>query len=207
MQKSQVDIVSMVLIIGIAITLFGLGWTWFRPALEKMQDEALLEKVGSAFDQHNPVSLPNKIEATAKLGETSTFFLDVSGKWEVDEGEEWIQFTFLSRVSDVASDVGWVSLTPGATCPPTKGIISFERVDPVSVVCQRADKVGEKYNVTYRLWYREVEDVFSGKRYKLDLQVHPASLATSTGKTVKIFKGAEREEENLIVTEVKILLG
>ena len=205
--KGQADIITAVLILILAISLFGVGYRYVRPMIEKKQDEAIVERIRDLFDQTNPSSLPSKIESVSKLGGVDTFTIDVKGTWELNETEDTLQFKFRSRVTNIASDVGWISLTEGETCPPGIGKVG---VDRISVVCARAEKVGEKYEITYKIFYRRLEDPITNRVYAIDLVRHPSGVLTSAGKTVRIFKGEEREStfdaKTLFSTEIKILL-
>lgn len=207
MKKGQAEIISAILIILIALTLLSVGYFYLRPILEKRKDTAIVERVKNAFDQSSSVSLPTKIESVAKLGGEEVFSLDVSGAWILNEIEDSIQFSFLSKVTNIAENIGWISLTSGASCPPSKGTVGIDRI---SVVCVRADKIGDRYNITYKVWYRVLEEPITGRQHKIDLIKHPAGTTYSTSKSLKIIKGETRETivngKTLILTEVKILL-
>jgi len=207
MKKGQADIITAVIILILAISLFGIGYRYIKPMLEKRQDEAMVERVRNAFDPSNPSSLSSKIENVAKLGGEDTFTLDVNGFWELNEDEDSISFKFNSKVTDIASDVGWISLTERESCPPSSGIVGS---DKISVVCAKAEKVGERYEITYKIFYRELVDPITNRIYKIDLVKHEAGVLTSGGKTVKIVRGREsssiRDSKTLISTEIKILL-
>lgn len=207
MRKSQADIVSAVIIIVITLSLLSTAYFWGLPLIQKRQDTAIAERVGSHFNQNNANSLPNRIEDVAKVGGETTFNLDVDGLWILDENQDTLQFTFLSRVSNIAANAGWISLTSGASCPPSTGTVGQ---DKLSVICARSDTVANNYNITYRIWYRTLNESGGDKAHRIDLLQHSASAPTSTGKNVRIFEGDIRQEliagQTLIITEVKILL-
>jgi hypothetical protein len=207
MRKGQADIITAVIILILAISLFSLGYRYIKPMLEKRQDEAMVERVRNAFDQSNPSSLSSKIESVSKLGGEDTFTLDINGFWELNESEDSISFKFNSKVTDIAAGLGWISLTEGESCPPSSGTVGS---DKISVVCAKAEKVGETYEITYKIFFRELEDPITNRIYKIDLVKHEAGVLTSGRKTVKIVRGSEsvttRDSKTLISTEIKILL-
>lgn len=206
--KAQVDIISALLIIVIALTLFGSAYTFLKPVLEKRQHAFLVEHVRNAFDQLNPSSLPSKIESVAKLGGEETFSLNVKGIWTLNPEENYIEFSFVSRVSNIAEGIGWISLTPGENCSAiSPGKIGEDRM---SVVCAKAEKKGNLYQITYRLFYRKLEDPVTGREYELKLVQHPAGSLRTTSRSLRISKGEVTEEQvddkTLITTQMKILL-
>jgi len=206
MKKGQADIITAVLILILAISLFGIGYRYIKPMLEKRQDEAMVERVRNAFDPSNPSSLSSKIENVAKLGGEDTFTLDVNGFWELNESEDSISFKFNSKVTDIIASDKWIPLS-GENCTPSIGTVGS---DKISVVCAKAEKVGERYEITYKILYRELVDPITNRIYKIDLVKHEAGVLTSGGKTIKIVRGRElssiRDSKTLISTEIKILL-
>jgi hypothetical protein len=204
--KAQVTPITAVLIIVIAIGITTAGLSWGIPLIEKQQDKSKSERIAKAFDQDNSNSLPSMVEsiANARKGE-DTFSLDADGLWTMDEvaDPDWIQFEFFSKVStDIAPD-GWISLTPGtgATCPPTNGILGLDRA---SVVCGNAERVHDGYTIKYRVYFRGLDEMDTGRVYKIDL--NQTGLASSTTKSIRISFGEEIETEDLITTEIKISL-
>jgi hypothetical protein len=206
MSKAQVDIVSAIIIIIIAIGLVSSAYLWGLPLIQKRQDAALVERVSNYFSQKNENSLPNKIERIANTGGEDTFTLDVNGLWVLDPSENSISFTFFSRVSNIGS-AAWVSLTTAASCPPSVGTLG---IDKPSVVCARADTLADGYNITYKIWFRQLDESGGARGYKIKLVQHPTSPLTSTGKSVRIFRGdisTVPGVQTLIITEIKILFG
>ncbi|MHA1743418.1 MAG: hypothetical protein ACTSV6_04105 [Candidatus Heimdallarchaeota archaeon] len=209
MSKAQTDVISAVIIVIIAIGLVSSAYLWGLPLIQKRQDSALAERVFNSFSQTNENSLSSKIEFIANNGGEDTFFLDVNGLWVLDQAENSISFTFFSRASNIGSSA-WVPLTTGATCPPTSGTVG---IDKPSVVCARADALGNGYNITYKIWFRALNESTS-RGYKIVLLPYSASVPqTSTGKSVRIFRGNVYTDttsipgQTLIVTEIKILFG
>jgi len=159
MSKAQSDIISALIIIIIAIGLVTTAYMWGLPLIQKRQDAAVAERVYNYFYQknQNDDSLSSKIEYVASNGGEDTFSLDINGIWIIKPDENSVSFTFFSRASNVGSSI-WIPLTSGATCPPSSGTIG---VDRPSVVCTKADTLFDGYNITYKVWFRQL-NVSSG---------------------------------------------
>jgi hypothetical protein len=124
-----------------------------------------------------------------------------------------LQFSFFSKVSNIATKdetgkpIGYISLTPGAKCPPEEGILGK---DKSSAVCAKAEPFQDGYQITYKIWFRELSETIASRGFKIDLTKHQASLHTSDGKTIKISRQANNQAsvggKTLIIPEMKILL-
>lgn len=217
MFKAQGDIISAVIIIVIALSLFSTAYMWGMPLIQKRQDEAKVERVYSYFNVANANSIIKRMEYIANNGGTETFATDIDGIWflkEYDVGElesNYIEFTFLSKVSNVAAGVGWVTLTPGTECPdtgaPGSGIVG---IDASTVVCAKAESHADGYNITYRVWFRELDEATDAKGYRINLARRAGDPYSSTGRTVRISREdvyTETEDgKTLSITKIKILL-
>lgn len=213
--KSQADIISVLLIVIIAIGLVATAYIWGLPLIQKRQDTAIAERVNSYFDPNNANSLPVKIESVANTGGELTFSLDVKGLWRVFPYTDTygiennsIEFTFFSKVTKVAADKGWVSLSGVAGCPPSTGLLG---IDKSYVICAKASAIYNGYNITYKVWFRELVDTAGKNGFKIGLLQHPASSLTSTGQNVRMIFDTRRQDiqgqKTLIISQIKILLG
>lgn len=211
--KAQTEIISSIIIVIIALGLMSAAYFWGYPLIQKRQDTAVADRVYSYFDQGNTNSLPNVIENVANNGGEKTFYVETNGIWILNPTENYIQFTYLSKVSKFATNTGYpISLTQGAQCTPnpTNGTLG---VDKVSVVCVQASTIADQLNITYRVWFRELyENPYSSttKGYKIKLVKDDAGLLGSTEKSVKIIFSDTKQEivggKTLITKEIKILL-
>lgn len=190
--KAITTIVAITLIVILSIVFAGTAYLWLNPLIKKRQDTIKVDKLLEDFNQKNPNSLPRKIEYVAKTGGEVDFKIDVDGIWVLYpfdyEGLEnnSIQFSTFSKVSNIAVGVGWISLTPGGTCPvPNKGRIG----EYASIVCVKAEPEADGYILTYKISFRELEEV-SGKTYKIQLK-NATSVLRSAEKTMMLrFGGA-----------------
>lgn len=219
--KAQSDIIAVVLIVLLAIGLLGVAYTFGLPLIQKNQDRALEDRTEAFFNLDNSNSLPAKIKSVANSGSKDAASLDVTGVTRLYPGSyvgaenNSIDFSFQSTVTSYAEakpsspNGGWISLT-GAACPPAKGIIGQD--DP-AVVCVRADRVsGGAFNITFRLYMRELEDAEKRSGFKINLVQHPAGSAVSSGSKANLrieFDSRSQQTiggKTLITTNVKILL-
>lgn len=214
--KAQSDIVGAIMIVLIAIALVGTALAFGLPLIQKNQDRALEERVNAVFNPENSNSLPAKIESVANSGGKDQIDLDVEGatrlyKWDSPGPvKNAIEFSFKSRVSRYAIDAGWIPLSPEKCPDPEVGTIG---TDEPSVVCVRADSSGSGfYNITYRLYLRELEDTLQRNGFKINLVEHSSTSVLASGGTVSIRVEFDSREptfvgnKNLITTSVKILL-
>lgn len=225
-KKGQSEIISSVIIIVIAIGLVGTAYTWGMPLIQKRQDSALIDRTFNYFNDISSNSLAKKIEFVASNGGEDTFSLDVNGLWilypcrDADIGvggcmsgydfeNNSIQFSLYSRVSNIAVNQGWITLSSQEACPAGNAALGSKPY----VVCVRADSFGGGYNITYRVQFRELEESASAQRgFKFELMPAISALTTSTGKSLRITRGNVYSQDvgggkTLIITEVKILLG
>lgn len=205
--KAQADIVSIIMIVVVSLGLVSTALMWGLPLIEKRQDNVVVERTDKAFDITNINSLPRKIETVARDGGEAVFILDTNGKWYLDtqqtgENNNSIRFTFVSRAYKVAQDIGWVSLSTGNPSP--NGTLG---IDEPAVIFGRTDKAGDKFNITYKVWFRELWNEAKSKGYKIFLFAE--SSTTSVGRSIKISRIGEPkqdpENEKLIRTDINIL--
>lgn len=207
--KGVSEIISAVLVVLISIALFSAAYTWGLPLIEKTQAQSILNRVRDGFDPDKSGSLQNVIYSINSNGGEQTFTAPTDGLWQLfpydypGPENNSIQFSFFSKATDVAAGVGWVPLKPKGSCVPTSGIVGE---DISSIVCERADRVGDGFNITYRIWYRRLNGTVSDQIIHLE----KVGLTSSTSKTIRISRGDIKEVDGpkpLTVTEIKILLA
>ncbi len=217
--KGVSEIISVILILVITIALVATAFNWGLPLIQKTQGDVTVKNLANLFDQSNSNSLPSKIQGIFSNGGEETFSAGTTGIWflypcSVGTGcsnnnpeNNSIQFTFFSKyTTNIGTDRGWISLS-GASCPPPNGILG---VNTLSVVCARADSLAGGFNITYRIWYRELDDV-AGLAGQLINIVPASSLTSSTNPQIRLSRGNVYQQalggKTLTITEIKILLG
>jgi|YelNatPaOPRAMG01_1025707.scaffolds.fasta_scaffold05598_10 hypothetical protein len=197
MVKAQADIVSAVIIVLIALSLTATALMWGLPLIQKRQDSAIVARVSNLFSQE----LPSKIKYVANVGGSEVLSVDANGIWILDSSTNTLTFTFFSKVSDKAADIGWI----GPNCISTGVNTSSSGtlgIDEPCLVCVRSDTTGTGYNITYQLGCRQL--VSETKNYKINLV--SSGVTTSTTKTIRISRRSVSQNDNLIITEIEISL-
>ncbi|MEM5773322.1 MAG: hypothetical protein QXL86_03845 [Candidatus Aenigmatarchaeota archaeon] len=197
MAKAQADIISAVIIVLIAIGLTATALMWGLPLIQKRQDSIMVERVSRIFSQE----LPSKIVSIANTGGSDTVTIDVNGVWILDESRNMLSFTFFSKASDKAVGI-WIG---GGECQPDgfNGKTGELGLDQPCVVCVRSDEFATGYNITYQIGCRMLNS--TANRYLIKL-VPASGVTSSTLKTIKISRGSTITQDNLIKTEINILL-
>jgi hypothetical protein len=210
--KAQSDVISAVLIVIISLALASSAYTWGIPLIQKRQDTALSERVDTYFNQENVNSLPNVIESIANNGGEKNFYINAKGMWVLNQNDDYIQFSFMTKASKFAIDTQYpISLTAGVGCtePVSNGTLGL---DKASIVCVQANRMDDYVNVTYKVFFRELYDnslAKNPKGYKITLVQDPSGLASSASETIKISFSTtttETTDKTLIKKEIKILL-
>lgn len=216
--KGVSTIIAAVLVVTIAIGLTSTAYIWGAPLIQKRQEASVSEKVFSQFSQSNLNSLPKMIEDVANNRGVRSFTVGADGLWIFNPAEDSIEFSFPSKTSNIAADTqSPVSLTTGVQCtgasPPNSPSPATGALgqDSSSVVCARAISSQGFFNITYKVWFRELDDnPFSPKQgFKIDLEQDAGQL-TSTGRTVTITFSDSTQQvvdgKTLITKKIKILL-
>lgn len=198
--KGQTQIISIILILGISVGLMATAYTWGLPLIQKRQDTAKFEAVFNFFDPSNPNSLERKIVSVANRRGEETLSLDFKGVWSINENENSISFSFLSRISGFAEDKG-IPLVPGGSCP-SSGTGKLGIDEPFDV-CGYSKPYEDRYNITFKVWFRELVDE-DGNVYRI--KISPLGSSSLLSKSLLIKFGGIREEESLIETKINILL-
>lgn len=219
MDKAVSTIVAAVTIVAIATLLTSTAYIWGVPLIQKRQEASVTEKVYNSFSQSNQNSLPKMIEDVANNRGIKTFTINTDGIWILNEDDDSIQFNFTSKTANIAANtVTPISLTPGVQCSgtapqnspsPSTGTLGQ---DSSSVVCVTATIQEELFIISYKIWFRELDDnPFSPTQgFKIDLVKDPSGLLASSGRVAKItFDDSTQQiigEKTLITKKVKILL-
>lgn len=212
MLKAQSDILSSLLIIIIVIALVSTAYLWGVPLIQKQQDTSVVERLFANFNPDNSNSITRKMQFIVNQGGDELYTVSTDGSWKflpydsVDLENNSIQFSILAKVSDFAANQGWLPVTGGVDCDNIlPGILG---IDTSYVVCRKAESQPEgRYLITYKVAFRELVDTATGNEYKVNLvKASDSSPTTSSFKSVRITKGQIIQQQNEIITELKILL-
>jgi hypothetical protein len=203
--KGQTDIISVVIIFVISLGLVSTAYLWGLPLIQKRQDTALVDRLSKSFDKNNANSLEKKMESIANNGGSDTFIADTNGIWYYNSSENSLQFSFTAKASRIATEAGWVALSSGNTNPTgTLGI------DDSFVVFARSDiSSSGLYNITYKVRFRTLWDSTHTNGFMIYLN-NTSPSPYILGKYARITRGRigpDPSDNNLIITEIRILLG
>ena len=212
--KGQSEIIASILIVLIAIGLLSVALNFGLPLIQKNQDRAIDDRTKALFDNSNINSIPSKIKLIANNGGQDTIKIDAEGVLTLNETENSISFNTLSRVASNAQ--GIVSLT-GDSCqinPNTNKIESgILGLDELGVICiETFTSSSDYYDITYKLYIRELEDVEKKNGFRIDLKKHTAGLESVGGNNNNIrlqFSKRNTTQINsktLIITDITVLL-
>jgi hypothetical protein len=205
--KAFSTVITVTLILVISIAFAGIIYTWVGPLTQKKQDTIKVERLLKSFDPSNPDSLPRKIEYVAKTGSEASFRIDYEGIWTlypydyIGAENNSIQFSTFSKVSNIAVDAGWISYTPGGTCPyPKDGKIG----ESASVVCIKADPQADGFSLTYRVAFRELEET-PERIHRIELKGKSSGISTSSEKIIYLKFDGREVIDNKIITRILVL--
>lgn len=199
MVKGQVDIVSAVIIILIALSLTSSALMWGLPLIQKRQDTAMVTRAHNFFTRE----LLSKIKSVASIGGTEKASLDIKGIWKINTTKNAISFMFFSKVSDKATGM-WV----GEGCDPDKGFTGEEGKlgEEPCIVCALATEAAGGYEITYEIGCRTLNTT-EGKKYKIEFVRPAGGLESSTGKDLILSRRTiDTSNPTLIITKIEILL-
>jgi hypothetical protein len=200
--KSQVNVVSVILIILIATAAMATVLPWAYNIIQKKEDMKSIDDIYNFFQ-----TLDTTIRNIAQNGGEESLQLKVPGKLQVfpDSASSVfnnsIIFTTESKVSFIAEG-GWIPLnTPNMNTTATLGI------DTPSVIFGNANKTGNKITVQYKLWYRSLNDT-SGHLYKIVLNTSNSNTISTTTGFVRVQRIGSEDVTGkpLTITKINIIL-
>ena len=198
--KSQTQVVSILLIVGIALAAVATITPWSLNMIQKRKDAKSVEDVFNFF-----FLLDSKIREVAVNGGEQTLTLKVPGKitvypYRTDEiTSNNITFSFTSKVSNVALNE-WISFTPNNNKTATLGVDNF------GVIQARSQRQRDYMKIDYSLWYRDLLDRQTNKLYRIKLSTSNDQPIQTTNGFIKIQRGQTTTTQGLTITEVKIII-
>ena len=207
MRSGQQQVVSVIIIVTLAIGAVATVLPWAYNMIQKKKDAKSLEDVYSFFK-----TLDETIRNVAKTGGEEQLTLKVPGRMSVYPEilshplNNSITFFFQSKVSNIAlcesgDEFCWIPLnTPNTNATATLG------KDTPSVISGMAEMSGNNLDITYKLWYRELYDSSTDKRYKIVLNTTDDSEKITTTGFLRIQRLSSITSGNLIITEINIIV-
>ncbi|MCX8179295.1 MAG: hypothetical protein N3E38_00960 [Candidatus Aenigmarchaeota archaeon] len=202
--KAQTQVVSVILIIGIAFAAIATILPWSMSMIQKRKDAKTVDDVFNFF-----LLLENKIKTVAQTGGEEVLELKVPGKLTVypystpqplrNEHNNSIYFVFSSKVSNIAPGE-WLCLSTNCNQTATLGKDSF------GVIIARATKGDDSLLIEYKLWYRDLVDKETGQMYKIFLNTTSNEVASTTIPFLRIQKLRTYSTQSLTITEINIII-
>lgn len=208
--KGQTKIVSVLIIVLIASAAVGMVTPWTYSMIQKKQD---MKSVDDAYNFFQ--SLDATIRDVAQNGGEEALSLKVPGKFEIipdaisSEDSNSVLFMMESKVSLIAQcdpavpeEQCWIPLnTPNINETATLGI------DSPSVIFSKAEDLGDRINIQYKLWYRTLNDT-SGNLYKIVLNTTDNSIQNTTTGSMRVQRlGSEVVSgKPLTITKINIIV-
>jgi len=199
--KGQTKIISVLIIVLIASAAVGMVTPWTYSMIQKKKD---MKDVDDAYNFFQ--NLDDTIRDVAQNGGEEALSLKVPGKFEIipdtisSDDSNSVLFTMESKVSLIAEG-GWIPLnTPNINETATLGI------DPPSVIFGKAEDLGDRINIQYKLWYRTLNDT-SGNSYKIVLNTSNDDIISTTTGSMRIQRlGSEVVSgKSLTITKINII--
>jgi len=200
MRKGQSQMVSAIIIVLIGLGIVGTVLPWASSVIQKKKDSKSVDDVYNFFKD-----LDSSIVDIARNGGEESLEIKIPGRITVypdsypGELNNSIVFIFESKVSNVADSEDWIPLnTANSNYTAVLGI------DKPGVIFAKSTVGDDKITVWYRLWFRELRDQISDKRYKISIS--GTNDRSSTQGFLRIQRVGSSEIGNLIRTEVNIIV-
>ncbi len=202
MNKGQTQVVSVIIIILVALGAIASVVPWANNMIQKRKDAKSADDVYNFYQK-----LDQTIRNIAENGGEETLELKVDGILSVyplasnnPEFNNSIVFLFSSKVSNVAAG-NWIPLnTPNTNATASLGI------DPPSVIFAKATSSGDRLDVQYRLWYRNLTDTNAGKTFRINLLTSDDQVKRVTTGALRIQRIQTRQVQDLTITEINIIV-
>lgn len=206
--KGQTQLVSVIIIILIALGVVALVLPWSMTMIQKKKDMKTIDDTYNFF-----ITLDETIRNVANNGGEESLSLKAEGKIKVYPElsssylNNSIVFEFEGLVSNIAKcqlspEQCWIPLnTPNMNATGTLGL------DSPSVIFGQTIQDGNKLNIKYRLWYRELNNTY-GNKYKIVLNTSGNTDKSTNVGFMRIRRLGSREipAESLTITEINIIV-
>jgi hypothetical protein len=198
--KAQTQVISVILILGIAMAAIAAILPWSMSMIQKRKDAKAVDDAFNFF-----ILLDAKIRNIAQNGGEEALELKVPGKITVypstvnEENSNSINFLFTSKVSNIAPGQ-WLCLSTNCNETATLGSDSY------GVIMGKATREGDYITIEYKLWYRQLLDREKNQRYKIILNTTNNDIKASNSGYIRIQKLRSYATQSLTITEINIII-
>ncbi|MBU5687785.1 MAG: hypothetical protein QW474_00575 [Candidatus Aenigmatarchaeota archaeon] len=200
--KAQTQVVSVILIVGIAIAAIATIMPWSINMIQKRKDAKATDDAFNFF-----ILLDSKIRNIAQNGGEESLQLNVPGKLTVypsvifGENNNSINFVFTSKIANIASNE-WMCLSSNCNETATLGIDSF------GVIFGKVKKQNDYMTIEYKLWYRDLIDREKNQKYRIIINTTNNEIKSTTTSYLRIQKLRSYTviNQSLTITEINIIV-
>ena len=210
-KKAQTGVIAYLIVAGIIVFTTGIAYNWGSPMLEKSTADSniylaqnTLKKIG--------------VEIT-KIGGQSNIDFDIKGDFKIDEKTNSIYY-LLEIPATMASSKEWIPISAsnmwGVYDTPESDTAGRLGVDEPCVLLARSTQTGDndKYAVTFRLAFRELDDFVAGGGTKIQLEITGNKITSSGSHSLLIKKGEPYTSQiesvyggDLIIVPIQLILN
>ncbi|MCD6367696.1 MAG: hypothetical protein J7L45_01280 [Candidatus Aenigmarchaeota archaeon] len=196
--KGQSQVIVGVLLVLIMIILVGVTYFWGIPLIQKQKDVVTVSNTERFLKDLN-----DKIQDVAKNGGTRKITVDIPGELILDDKKDMFILTFKTTGDIIATNTDIYLVGDERKEVPIG--------DEPGVILVRSRDTGKKYNITERLYYRNLTGGTSGgkqNKYKIDLiGLGKSTIGGNNHEiTIREFKSEiiETPTEKIYVTKVYV---
>lgn len=190
-RKAQTQIISAVLITGIALGVVLVTYVWGVPLIQKSQTT---NQIVSA--ENLMVSLEKAISDVVQTGVQKSITLTLMGGLEVSEEENSLNYVVITKGIGVSTE-DWIPLNDenmfgvsGTLAEESVGLVGTNKA---GVIIARSSIEVDSYKTTFRLAYRELDDLDSYEGYLVQIKESGNNIGTA-GQHQIVIKRGEIEE-------------
>lgn len=179
-RKAQTELVAYMLVAAIIIFSTGVAYMWGVPVIEKSSSNSKIKAAQSQLTNIN-----EEISNVLLNGGQTNVILNIDGELKIDEKTNSFYYSFKSPVTHITSEE-WIPVSGsnmwGVNGTPEETGAGRMGIDDPGVLLARAHPTGDEYFITFRLAYRELDDLTTtgGKKVKLVIKGNGAASGKST---------------------------
>lgn len=212
LSRAQASIISVVLITGIAVSVIGISYTWGVPLLQKSQTKTETDMAENLIN-----AIAKAANDVAQTGGQTSLPLNLRGPLDLAEEQNSIIYSVTTSFTAMAT-TEWVPLNDdNKFAVEGLGEENFTAVlgrDKAGLIVSRAAPETGGYKTTYRLIFRELDDIETLDGFLTELKVAGTRGAPGAGpynlvirKGTPTVEGKSKLGGDLIVTPLEVSIA
>lgn len=198
-RKAQTQVISAILITGIAVGVVSIAYIWGVPLIQKSQVSTQITNAENLMN-----TIEKEIANIIQTGGQRSILLSLDGNLIVDQDANSIVYSLTTKGANVAND--WVPLNDdnyfGVIDTAQNQSAGIVGEDKSGVIIAKTTPAGNQFITTYRLAYRQLVDLETSAGYLVQIKSAGNNLA-GTGSHYLIIK----KEEPYVASEKSKLGG